>query len=92
MDDPATPKVEVPVFDRSVITEAFFSEYGDIIEYSSLYENWFYEPDAIEQIVEHAENNVVHDNVRKELHKFIEAEVTERWFMLYKKYYDPKYT
>jgi len=42
--------------------------------------------------VEHAENNVIHDNVRKELHKFIEAEVTERWFMLYKKYYDPKYT
>lgn len=38
-DDSATSKVEVPVFDRSVITEAFFSEYGDIIEYSSLYEN-----------------------------------------------------
>jgi len=92
LDDFAILKVEVPLFDKSASVEAFFSEYGDIIEYSSLYEHWFYEPDAIEQIIEHAENSIVRDNIRKEVKKFVENEVTERWFMLYRKYYDPKYT
>ncbi len=46
----------------------------------------------MEQIAEHAANDVRLDNARKDLQKFIRAEVNERWFMLYKKYYDPKYT
>lgn len=83
---------EVYWFDRTIITETFFFEYGDILEYSSFYEEWFYESDAIEQITQHAENEIRLDNARKELQKFIKAEVTERWFMLYRKYYDPKYT
>ncbi len=78
LDDTAVPRGEVPAFDRIAIQETFLSEYGDIIEYSDLYEYWFYEPDAIDQLVEHAENNIMHDNARKELRKFIEAEVTER--------------
>lgn len=83
---------EVYWFDRNIIAETFFFEYGDILEYSSFYEEWFYESDAIEQITQHAENEIRLDNARKELQKFIKAEVTERWFMLYRKYYDPKYT
>jgi hypothetical protein len=69
---------EVYEFDKNIATETFFSEYGDILEYSSFYEQWFYESDAIEQVVNHAENTVIRDNARKELQKFIQAEVTER--------------
>lgn len=83
---------EVPFYDRVIITETFFFEYGNILESSSFYEDWFYYSDAIEQIAEHAQNEIKLDNARKELQKFIKSEVNERWFMLYKKYYDPKYT
>lgn len=83
---------EVYWYDRGIIAETFFSDYADILENSSFYENWFYESDALEQITEHAENEIKLDIARKELQKFIKDEVTERWFMLYRKYYDPKYT
>lgn len=82
---------ETPLFDDVISRETFFDDYGDIIEYSKLYEDWFYESDAIEEAVEHAENTIVRDNARKELRKFIDNEVTERWFIVYRKYYDPKY-
>ena len=66
------------MFDEATSRETFFDDYGDIIEYSKLYENWFYESDAIEEAVEHAESTIIRDNARKELRKFIENEVTER--------------
>ena len=90
--DSAAVSGEVYFFDRAIIAETFFFEFGDIVEYSSFYERWFYESDAMEQIAEHTANEIRLDNARKELQKFIKAEVNERWFMLYKKYYDPKYT
>ena len=92
LDEDADFWDEIPEYDKNIIRETFFSEYGDIIEYSSFYEQWFYEPDAIEQIVDHIENTIRYDDARKQLQKFIKAEVTERWFMVYRKYYDPKYT
>lgn len=90
--DSAAIDNEIYLYDRNIIIEAFFSDYAEILENSSFYENWFYESDALEQITEHAENEIKLDIARKELQKFIKAEVNERWFMLYKKYYDPKYT
>lgn len=88
----ASVRGEVSFFDYVVTQEAFFSQYGDIVEYSSLYEYWFHDPDAIEDAVEHIQSTINRDNSRKELRKFIENEVTERWFIIYRKYYDPKYT
>lgn len=87
----ASIRGEVAFFDFFVSQEAFFSQYGDMIEYSSLYEYWFHDPDAIEDAVEHIQSSIDRDNSRKELRKFIENEVTERWFLIYRKYYDPKY-
>jgi len=48
------------------------------LEYSSFYERWFYESEAMEQIAEHTANEIRLDNARKELQKFIRAEVNER--------------
>lgn len=69
---------EVHYFDKIIGVETFFFEYGDLLEYSSFYKEWFYESGAIDQIAEHAENEIRLDNARKELQKFIKAEVTER--------------
>lgn len=91
LSSPAELISENFAFDESFSRETFFSEYGDLIEYSALYEAWFYEPDAIEEAVEQIENTIRRDDSRKELQKFIQNEVTERWFMVYRKYYDPKY-
>lgn len=88
---PATGEIENPTFEESFSRETFFSEYSDMIEYSSLYEDWLFNPDAIDEAVEQADGAIIRDNARKELRKFIENEVAERWFMLYRKYYDPKY-
>lgn len=39
LDDDAVYRGEVSEFDKAAIRESFFSEYGDIIEYSSFYEH-----------------------------------------------------
>jgi hypothetical protein len=91
-DYPASTMGEIPVFDDIFGRETFFTEYDNIIKYSSMYESWFYDSDAIDEAVEQADNAMIRDDARKELRKFVENEVTERWFMVYRKYYDPKYT
>ena len=89
---PAVGDYENPIFEESFSRETFFSEYSNMVEQTSLYEDWFFDSDAIDEAVEQADGAIVRDDARKELRRFIENEVTERWFMLYRKYYDPKYT
>ena len=83
---------EVPFWDIDSVRETFFSEYGDIMEYSTVYEEWFYTSDAFDRVVEHVQHTIILDNARKELQKFVDNEVTERWLWAgFGTYYDPKY-
>lgn len=74
------------------MAETTHADYVDLFRDSDVYFELFYEEECTEEeIVERMMRAIEKDPVRKELRKFINNEVTERWFMLYKKYYDPKY-
>ncbi len=75
---PANSILENPLFEEVFSRETFFSEYSNMIEHTPLYEEWFFDSEAVDEAVEQADGAVIRDNARKELRKFIENEVTER--------------